>query len=137
MKNVTGYNPGHPWYYKLGGAVHKPKAILAAVKDSEYQGYKLDEIKLADNRREPERSSSLRILRETSLRDLHADLKRYRELACKLCDYRLMDETEQEMQPICSDIHMSMSLKYNHLYNDFAHLVTIDDLLLRQLDLFD
>ncbi len=23
------YDPSHPWYYRLGGAVHKPKAILA------------------------------------------------------------------------------------------------------------
>jgi len=52
MKNETGYSPGHPWYYKLGGAVYKPKSILAAVKKSEYQGYKRDEIHQADNRRE-------------------------------------------------------------------------------------
>ncbi len=136
MKNETGYRPGHPWYYKLGGVVHKPKAILAAVKDREYQGYKRDDIHQADNRQEPERSSTLRSLRLSALNDLQADLRTYREFARALHDYRKMDKAEQGAQPICSDIHMSMSLKYNHLYNDFAHLNFIDELLTRQLDLF-
>ena len=43
-----------------------------------------------------------------------------------------MDTAEQEAQPICSDIHTNMSLKHNHLYDDFAHLVYIDDLLSQQ-----
>jgi len=137
MKNETGYNPGHPWYYKLGGAAYKPKSILAAVKKSEYQGYKRDEIHQADNRPEPERSASLRSLRLTALNDLQADLRTYRKLACKLRDYRKMETAEQMVQSVCSDIHTSMSLKYNHLYNDFAHLVFIDELLSHQPDLFD
>lgn len=136
MNIDTGYKPGHPWYYKQGGAVQKPKAILAAVKISEYQGYNADEIKKVDNRHEPERSSSLRSLRLSAMNDLQADLKCYRELACKLRVYRLMDKAEQDVQPICSDIHTSISLKYNHLYNDFAHLILIDDLLSQQPDLF-
>ncbi len=116
--------------------MHKPKAILAAAKKIEYQGYKRDDINQADNRQEPERSSSLRSLRLSALNDLQADLRTYRELARDLRDFRKMDIAEQEVQPICSDIHMSMSLKYNHLYNDFAHLVFIDELLSLQLDLF-
>ena len=137
MKNETGYQPGHPWYYKIGGAVPKPKAILAAVKTSGYQGCKRDYISLADNRHEPARSSDLRLLRLSVLNDFQAHLRLYREYARKLRDYRQMGTAEQEAQPICSDIHTSMSLKYNHLYNDFAHLVFIDELLSKQMDLFD
>jgi hypothetical protein len=41
-------------------------------------------------------------------------------------------------RPVSSaDIHMSMSLKHNHIYNQFAHLLTLDELLGRQRDLFD
>jgi len=130
------YKPGHPWYYKLGGAVHKPKAILTTVKNSRYQGYKRDDINRADDRAEPQRSSSLRSLREEALTELRSNLEIYRGCACELREYRLLDENEQDAQPMCADIHTSMSLKYNHLYNDFAHLIMIDDLLSQQRDLF-
>ncbi|MEE8058525.1 MAG: hypothetical protein V3T17_11920 [Pseudomonadales bacterium] len=136
MKNETGDKAGHPWYYKLGGAVHKPKQILSSVKKSGYQGYKRDDIKQADNKYEPERSVTLSALRKSALKDLRSDLERYRAFACKLRDYRLMGKSGQEVQPIYSDTHVSMSLKYNHLYNDFAHWVLIDDLLSQQADLF-
>ena len=36
----------------------------------------------------------------------------------------------------CADIHTDISLKYAHIYNDFAHLNYIDDLLAQQGDLF-
>jgi len=36
----------------------------------------------------------------------------------------------------CTDIHTGISLKHNHLYNDFAHLLTLDNLLSKQPDLF-
>lgn len=137
MENETGYEPGHPWYYKLGGTVLKPKEILEAVKLSGYQGYNADEIKKADNKAEPERSSSLRSHRQSALKDLHIDITRYRELACQLRDYRKMETAEQIAQPICSDIHTNISLKISHIYNEFAHLVYIDDLLSQQLGLFD
>jgi len=54
-----------------------------------------------------------------------------------LREYRQMHRDEQEAQLVCADIHMSMSLKYNHLYNRFAHLIVIDDYLSQQPDLFD
>lgn len=136
MSSNNGYKPGHPWYYKLGGEVKKPKAILAAVKRRQYHGYRLEEISKADNKFEPERSSALRSLRLSALNDLQSDLRIYREVACELRDYRQMEAEEQEEQPFSSDVHTSMSLKYNHLYNDFAHLNLIDDLLSRQPDLF-
>jgi len=134
MTNQQSYSPGHPWYYKLGGGVHKPKQILAAVTNDSYQGYMADDIKQADGKHEPQRTSALRNLREAVIIRLHADLERYREVVCDLRRYRITNK--QEVQPICSDVHTSMSLKYNHLYNDFAHLVYIDDLLSQQPDLF-
>jgi len=134
MTNHQSYSPGHPWYYKLDGAVHKPKQILTAVKNDSYQGYLAEDIKQADGKHEPQRSSALRNLREAVTIRLHADLERYREVVCDLRRYRLTDQ--QEVQPICSCVHTSMSLKYNHIYNDFAHLIYIDELLSQQPDLF-
>ncbi len=133
------YDAGHPWYYKLGGTVHKPKAILARVKDSKHQGYRFDDINRADDRAEPQRSSSLRLLREEALNDLRSNLAIYRKCICELREYRLLDVAGQQArdeESFCNDIHTSMSLKYCHLYNDFAHLVSIDDLLSIQADLF-
>ena len=132
-----GYKPGHSWYYKLGGKVLRPKQILAAVKLSGYQGYRLDDIQQADNKPEPQRSAALRNIRQEVLARLISDLSCYRQLACELRDYRALDEADRPEQPICSDIHTGLSLKHNHLYNDFAHLALIDDLLSSQLDLFD
>lgn len=131
----TGYSPGHPWYYKQGGIVHKPKQILAAVKYNRYRGYMEEDIKQADAMCEPRRSAALRLLRKTVTQSLNANLEIYREVACNL--RRCRSDEKQEPQPICSDVHTSMSLKYNHLYNDFAHLVYIDELLSHQPDLFD
>ena len=37
----------------------------------------------------------------------------------------------------CNDIHTALSLKHNHLVNNFAHLITLDELLTKQMDLFD
>ncbi len=37
----------------------------------------------------------------------------------------------------CADGHTNMSLKYGHLLNDFAHLLTIVALLNKQLVLLD
>jgi len=135
----TTYEPSHIWYYRLGGEVHKPKAILSTVKKNKYQSYRFDEFKKADDRAEPQRSSLLRSLREEVLGDLRSNLAIYRKYACELREYRLLDEAGQQAhdkKSFCSNIHMSMSLKYSHLYNDFAHLVLIDDLLSFQTDLF-
>ncbi len=136
-KHQRGYQPGHPWYYKLGGKVLSPKQILATVKSSDYQGYRADDIRQADNKSEPQRSGVLRKLREETLKSLTSDLSCYRIFTCELREYRALDETGLGDHAICSDIHTSMSLKHNHLYNDFAHLNMIDGLLSRQPDLFD
>ncbi len=133
-QNQLNYSPSHPCYYKLDGIVHKPKQILSAVKNSDYQGYMADDIKQADTKHEPQRSKLLRSLRQAVILRLHADFERYREVACDLRRFRLINE--QNAQPMCSCVHTSMSLKYNHIYNDFAHLAYIDELLSQQPDLF-
>jgi len=139
MQNQNTYKPSHPWYYRLGGTVHKPKTILASVKGRKYQGYNRDNINQADDRAEPQRSSDLRLLRQEALGDLRSNLAIYRKYACELREYRLLDEAGQQAhdeKSFCSDIHLNMSLKYCHLYNDLAHLYLIDDLLSYQADLF-
>lgn len=132
---MKSYSSGHPWYYKLGGAVLQPKQILVAVKKSSYRGYRLDDIEAADRKSEPARSEALRALRAEEIERIRADLGRYRELACQLREFRKRDGDLYD-QPVCADIHTNISLKHNHLVNRFAHLVAIDDLLTRQPDLF-
>ncbi len=73
------------------------------------------------------------------MKDLFSNLAIYRKYACELREYRLLDEAGKKAHDdkiFCSDIHLDMSLKYCHLYNDLAHLYLIDDLLSFQADLF-
>lgn len=130
------YLPGHPWYYLLGGPVLMPSAIREAASRSTYHGYRAADIDKVDAMQEPKRSAALRAIREEVLAELRRDLSRYREVACKLRRYRR--ETAHEPFPdISADVHTAISLKHNHLYNDFAHLLRLDALLSRQRDLFD
>jgi hypothetical protein len=129
------YNPGHPWYYVLGGPVLLPSEICLAVKQSGYTGYRTD-IEETDKKGEPYRSAELRCIRDDVLMSFWQDISRYRKVVRSLHYYRKTAEPLQE-QPKCADIYVSVSLKHNHLYNDFAHLLRLDELLSRQLDLFD
>lgn len=129
------YGTGHPWYYFLGGAVLSPKLIKAMTKISGYKGYLRDEIADADSKAEPARSTALRTLRSKAVQDLRADLSGYRRSALRLHLYR-KDIPVSADALSSSDVHTAISLKHNHLVNDFAHLITIDDLLNRQGDLF-
>lgn len=124
---MKSYSPCHSWYYKLGGAVLRPKQILVNAKQSGNCGYRYDEIEAAERKSEPARSEKLRALRAEEIERIRADLKRYRELACQLREFRKCNGDVCN-QPVCADIHMNISLKHNHLYNRFAHLVIIDDL---------
>lgn len=133
--NMCGYNPSHPWYYKLGGRVLFPKDILHHAKASGYRGYAAEHIKAADMLEEPKRSEKLRILRARFLMELEGDITVYRQKALALSRERKAGGDIHEGS-ICNDIYTSMSLKYSHLYNGFAHLVWLDDLLTQQGDLF-
>ena len=129
------YGTGHPWYYFLGGSVLRPKVIKAMTKASGYKGYLRDEIADADSKAEPARSMALRTLRSKAVQDLRSDLSGYRRSGLRLHRYR-GDKPVSVDALSSSDVHTAISLKHNHLVNDFAHLITIDDLLNRQGDLF-
>lgn len=128
----TDYSPGHSWYYRLGGRPLTPKQILAEVKRKGYRGYLRDEIALADSRCEPRRSEELRALRRQTVDRLRFDLSRYRETLREL-----RNASPSDQHSIWSDPFVAVGLKHNHLFNEFAHLVWIDDLLSVQKDLFD
>lgn len=134
--SAGGYNPGHPWYFLLGGRILFPSEIKASVIARGYRSYMQDEIAKIANRPEPRRSRELEKLRVDFVRDLRRDISRYRGLACQL--RRMREEHPLTEIPIaCDDIHTAMSLKHNHIFNDFAHLIEIDRHSMQQGDLFD
>lgn len=128
-----GRGPGHPWYYVLGGAVLPPRAILERTRARNYRGYMSCEIDRIDRMDEPKRSEALRSIKDRVLKDYRADLSIYRQCACEL--HRTRRECQND-PPECLDIHVSLSLKHNHLWNNLAHLAELDRLLSRQGDLF-
>lgn len=134
MLRFADYSAGHPWYYYLGGPVLSPKQIRAEVNEDSYLGY-ISTIDEADQRAEPERSHELRKIRNQVLCELKRDLSRYREVVFKLHAHRREHENE-EIGLSCDHVHTNVSLKHNHLYNGFGHLLRLDDLLARQPDLF-
>ena len=112
-----GYDPGHPWYYFLGGQRLRLKEIQASAIESGYGGYRASEIGKADKLAEPNRSHALRAIRDEVRQSLTEDVSRYRELALRLAEYR-RSGSEDVSQGCCDDIHVGMSLKHNHLFND-------------------
>ncbi|MEM7069357.1 MAG: hypothetical protein AAF478_10785 [Pseudomonadota bacterium] len=69
------------------------------------------------------------------MRELNSDLSDYRVVARKLNQHRKTQGWETP-PTCCDDVHTDMSLKYAHLYNGFAHLHFLDELLNKQKDLF-
>jgi hypothetical protein len=126
------YSNGHPWYYVLGGEPLMPKQILGEVRAEGYRGYNRAEIELAASRCEPRRSQDLRALRAVAFKRLRFDLSGYRRAVRNLRKHRTECDAVE-----CHDVHVSIGLKMSHLYNEFAHLIWIDELLTHQLDLFD
>jgi len=132
----AGYNAGHPWYYLLGGLVPTPKQIRAHVRSCDYHGYLTDKIIAASRKHEPQRSEALRAIRSKVMAQLRHDLSRYRQVAHELRQHRLHSPVDLE-RPVCLDVHTNISLKFAHIYNDFAHLFYLDDLPAHQGDLLD
>ncbi len=130
------YSPGHPWYYLLGGAVPMPRVIMFRVRAKGYKGYLRQDIEEADSKSEPQRSEALRNIRAKAYRELLRDLSGYRRVARALSQYRLAQCPNAPLPVACDPVHQSISLKYNHLYNDCAHLIWLDALLARQGELF-
>tara|TARA_R110002096_G_scaffold425908_2_gene635010 strand:- start:593 stop:1000 length:408 start_codon:yes stop_codon:yes gene_type:complete len=130
----NGYNAGHPWYYKLGGTILTPKEILTTVKLSGYQGYMADDIVRIDKKAEPERSKALREIKDKILVSMWRNISCYRLLANQLRFERKLNGIDR-LNTSSNELHTSMSLKHNHIYNDLAHLNYLDDLL-TQFELF-
>jgi hypothetical protein len=119
----------------LGGETLSPKQIRAEVSTGSYQGYMAEEINTVDNKPEPHRSEALRAFKAKFLKDLAEDISRYRQIACAIRRDRAENSIFIEPDS-CDDNHTNISLKYAHIYNDFAHLNYIEDLLAQQGDLF-
>ncbi len=136
MAKHLGYSSGHPWYYHLGGRPLFPKQIREETRAGGYRGYAQDDIADADRLAEPKRSQSLRAFQAQFTDDLRRDLSRYRQCVRNLRLYR-MKHAGDALEPVCDGVHVAVSLKHNHLVNDFAHLIWLDELLSRQRDLFD
>jgi hypothetical protein len=126
---LAGYTPGHPWYYVRGGPALPFSVIVADVKARGYRGYR-SEIDDVAARPEPQRSTGLRRIRAEVLDELARDVRRYREVVRAYRAWQRGTGPEQ-IGPFDS-VHVAMSLKYNHLANDFAHLLRLDALLARQ-----
>jgi len=131
---LSDYSPGHPWHYVLGANPPFPKQILERVKKRGYRGYRKHDIEEAAAKAEPARSIALRAIKEEARNSLFANLSRYREVARGLRQYRA---NPNEQPCFYADVHQSVSLKHNHIYNDLAHLIWLDELLSEQRDLFD
>ena len=138
LEEHCGYHAGHPWYYLLGGDIPTPKQIQADAIAANYCGYKADDLRKIDQQAEPRRSENLRKWQAKFRKDLKSDLSRYREVVRELRQYRETQDLDV-VPSCCDDAHTAMSLKHAHLYNDFAHLHFLDELLSKggnQLDLF-
>ncbi|MGF1448152.1 MAG: hypothetical protein ACFB20_01900 [Opitutales bacterium] len=128
------YKPSHPWYYLQGGKVLTPKEIRDRAKASGCMGWREEELEKLDAQPEPQRSQGLRKLRAIALKELKENLDGYRWAVLRLHRYRREEPDEERF--VCDDVHVSVFLKYNHVFGDFAQLLAIDDMLAQQPDLF-
>ncbi|KZL15869.1 hypothetical protein PsAD37_04243 [Pseudovibrio sp. Ad37] len=131
-----GYDPCHPWYYHTGGKPLYPKQIKQHVIATGYRGYLAKEIERIDQSAEPKRTHELRAIKATALTGLKRDLSRYREVVCELHQGEVFYDKDDPYRSI-GDYCTSVSLKHNHIYNGFAILNYVDELLTHQKDLFD
>jgi hypothetical protein len=95
-----------------------------------------DDIYAAAKKAEPHRSTALQKLRNAVLHQLANDISQYRNCVFKLGTHQNRSGINPNAK-VCDDIHVAVSLKHNHIYNDFAHLACLDELLNQQGDLFD
>lgn len=135
MENT--YRPGHPWYYKLGGRVLNPAAIMEEVKRDNYRSYMADDITKAGNMTEPKRSQKLRDIKAHHVEMLERDLEIYRKYVQELRELRAI-QGDIDSSDSCLELYTSLSLKHSHIYNAMAVLLYADTLLCNsiQLDLF-
>ena len=110
------------------------KQIQADALSLKRCGYLAEDIQTAHALPEPQRSNKLKGIRASVKQTLRSDISRYREVARELHKLRAREEAA-DAQPSCQSVHTSMSLKFCHIMNDFAHLNLLDSLP-KQLDLF-
>ena len=132
--NKTGYSQSHPWYYVLGGRVLSPAEIQASVELNAYSAAISEDILKIAKRLEPQRSEGLRELRGAIKQSLQRDIDIYLKFALKLKASRQYADSNAELT--CNDIHVSMSLKHNHLCYGYARLMNCEDHLNQKTDLF-
>ena len=130
MDSEKTYSTGHPWYYVLGGKILSLKEILKEVNEAPNKGYLETEIDKASGN-----NAKLQELKTKALSRLSDDISRYRQCALELHRYR--KTLPENYKPICKEIHTSMGLKRNHIFNEFANLKHIEDLQAHQPTLFD
>jgi hypothetical protein len=130
MSDSNSYSTGHPWYYVLGGKVLSLKEIWQEAEQANYKGYRETEIDKANGN-----NTKLRSLKAETIQRLKVDVSGYRTSALALHRYR--KTLPKDWHPECDDIHTAMGLKRNHVFNEFANLQHIDELLAYQPDLFD
>ncbi len=132
---IGGYGTGHCWYYLLGNPVPSLKQILSEANASEYRGYNEEEILAAARKPEPQRSATLRRLRNQYVEALKRGISIYRRVVFELNQRRKVYGIPENPKR-ADDVHVSVALKHNHIYNDFAHLLCIDELPNQQGELF-
>ncbi|WP_416877405.1 hypothetical protein [Litorimonas sp.] len=128
------YQPSHPWYYRLGAPPLFPSQIKASVDVEHYPDFMIEDILAATAMAEPQRSERLRSIRCKIRAELRRDLAIYLERLRELKARRL--DPSPEDQPIASCVYTAMSLKHNHIYNDYAQLMICEKFLSEQGDLF-
>lgn len=129
------YSPAHPWYYFLGGIVLPPKRIKNLIDDSGRESYRAEEFERLNRKAEPQRSESLRLMKDKIKQDLARDISIYRTVVRELNIERGKRSVSSPFR-MCDDVHTSMSLKYCHIYNDLLHLKYLENMASKQMDLF-
>lgn len=107
--------------------------IETSVSRTNYRGYRERDLARADKLPEPRRSAELRQLHEWAKSELAADHERYLHYVAKLAIRRQdpNDPAGADESP-WDELYTALSLKYCHLFNDFAHLRTLREMLERQ-----
>jgi len=132
---VQGYEPTHPWYYRLGGRILMPREIasFAATLNCEHPRAVLEIFDLP----EPQRSTAIRAARERARSTIISDLRRYREHARRVrYRRRWLGPYPDEDRDIWNEPITAVSLKFNHLLHGFTILAALDRVPNEQLALF-
>ena len=123
-----GYDPGHPWYYKLGGRILWPSEIKAEVLQSGGRGYLDREIDKICQMPTDKRPKAIAEMRARICSELRQDLKGYRRAARSLRWRRDFQGPTTWFFDTYQDPITAMSLKFCHVYNGMANLNHLDSL---------